>query len=314
MSLQDLTSEPIFIAALIAGGVFLFVVVVMSLVQSRVSISRRVSTIEGERRGRTSLGQREQREGLRFQEMAGKWLAPGTTAEISDVRRQLVQAGYFAPSAVYVFYTIRMLIALGLAATVPIVLPLFVQDPPVLAVAVLVPVAGLIGLIVPSVGLDWLRSGMRTKYRNAFPDFTDLTVVCIEAGQSIQGALDRVSRETAQFCPQLGVNLHLMNLEMRAGRTLSEGLDGLYNRVGIEEVKSLALLLKQSEELGSSIAVTLRVFSDEMRDKRLMRAEAKAYALPVKLTLPLGIFIFPVILLVILTPVMIRIFGVFGTS
>ena len=88
---------------------------------------------------------------------------------------------------------------------------------------------------------------------------------------------------------------------------MTEALDGLSERLGIEEVKSLKVMLKQSEELGASIAATLRVYSDEMRDKRLMRAEAKAHALPVKLTLPLGVFIFPVILLVIMVPLIVRI-------
>jgi tight adherence protein C len=92
---------------------------------------------------------------------------------------------------------------------------------------------------------------------------------------------------------------------------LTEALDGLADRLGIEEVQSLRLLLKQSEELGASIATSLRVFSDEMRDKRLMRAETKAHALPVKMTLPLGLFIFPVILLVIMLPVVIRIKNAF---
>ena len=148
---------------------------------------------------------------------------------------------------------------------------------------------------------------MRTVYRNAFPDFIDLLVVCIEAGQSLQGALDRVSREVATYSPALSANLRIASLEVRAGIRLSDAISNLYTRVGIEEVKSLGLLLKQSEDLGTSIATSLRVFSDEMRDKRLMRAETKAHALPVKMTLPLGFFIFPVILMVIMLPVIIRI-------
>ncbi len=166
--------------------------------------------------------------------------------------------------------------------------------------------AGGIGFIGPSVWLDWRKNFMRSRYRNAFPDFMDLVVVCVESGQSLPGAIDRVSHEIVQFSPQLGANLHLVSLELRAGRTLVDSLSALHERVDIDEVRSLQILLKQSEELGASIAATLRIFSEEMREKRLMRAEAKAHALPVKMTIPLGLFIFPVIMMVILVPVIIR--------
>ncbi len=171
--------------------------------------------------------------------------------------------------------------------------------------------AAALGLVLPPVLLDVRIRHMRDKYRRMFPDFMDLLIVCIESGQSLPSALDRVGREMNDFCPELGANLHLLNLELRAGSTMAGALDSLYGRLGIEEVQSLAILLKQSEELGVSIADTLRVYGDEMRDKRLSRAEARANALPVKMTIPLGFFIFPVILLVILTPVVIRIKNAF---
>jgi tight adherence protein C len=171
--------------------------------------------------------------------------------------------------------------------------------------------AALLGLILPSIALDFRIRYMREKYRRVFPDLMDLLVVCIESGQSLPSALDRVGREIIGLCPELGANLHLLNLELRAGSTIADALSSLHARLGIEEVRSLAVLLKQSEELGVSIADTLRVYADEMRDKRLSRAEARANALPVKMTIPLGLFIFPVILLVILTPIVIRIKSAF---
>ena len=98
----------------------------------------------------------------------------------------------------------------------------------------------------------------------------------------------------------------MTNLEIRAGRTMTDALEHLGDRLGIEEARSFATLIQQSAELGSSITEALRVYSDDMRHKRLSRAEEKAYSLPVKLSLPMMICIFPVLFVVILLPVVVR--------
>jgi tight adherence protein C len=120
-------------------------------------------------------------------------------------------------------------------------------------------------------------------------------------------AIERVSRELAPTYPFFGMCLQLASLELRAGRQLTEAFDNLSQRVGIEEAHNLGSLLKQSEELGTSLSEALRVYSDEMRDKRMARAEEKAHALPAKLSVPLMVFIFPMILVVILLPAFVRI-------
>ena len=99
----------------------------------------------------------------------------------------------------------------------------------------------------------------------------------------------------------------MTTLEMRAGRTLGEALEHFGDRLGLEEARSFATLLQQSEELGSSMTDALRVYSDEMRHKRMSRAEEKAYSLPARLSVPLMVCIFPVILIVIMLPVVVRV-------
>jgi tight adherence protein C len=106
--------------------------------------------------------------------------------------------------------------------------------------------------------------------------------------------------------PSLGANIHMATLEMRAGRTLSDALEHLGDRLGLEEARSFATLLQQSEELGSSMTDALRVYSDDMRHKRLSRAEEKAYSLPAKLSVPLVLCVFPVLVIVIMLPAYIR--------
>ena len=134
----------------------------------------------------------------------------------------------------------------------------------------------------------------------------DLLVVCAEAGLSMEAALDRVGRELSVSYPSLAANIYMTILELRAGRTLSEALENLGDRLGLKEARSFATLLQQSEELGASLTDALRVYSDDMRHQRLSRAEEKAYSLPAKLSVPLTLCVFPVVVLVIMLPVYVR--------
>ena len=143
--------------------------------------------------------------------------------------------------------------------------------------------------------------------REGFPDFIDLMIVCAEAGLGPGAAIDRLSREIAKTYPILGAHLYLASLEIRAGQ---QPAPGAFQLVAADRrskrPRPLASLLEQTEQLGTSVTDALRVYSDEMRERRLVRAEEKAHSLPAKLVLPLGLFVFPVILVVILLPAVIR--------
>jgi tight adherence protein C len=167
-------------------------------------------------------------------------------------------------------------------------------------------VGGIFGYFVPSLFLSRIIAVRTAEHRTGFPDFMDLLVVCADAGLSMEAALDRVGRELADSYRSLSANIHMATLEMRAGRTLSETLDHLADRLGLEEARSFATLLQQSEKLGSSLTEALRVYSDDMRHKRMSRAEEKAYSLPAKLAVPMMLCIFPVLFVVILLPVIVR--------
>ena len=160
-------------------------------------------------------------------------------------------------------------------------------------------------------GLDRRVRLIQEKHRQGFPEMLDLLVVCTEAGIGVEAAIDRVGRELTHLYPHLSTQIHLFNLELRAGRSFPDALDRFADNLGIEEARSFATLIQQSQELGTSLVDALRVYSDEMRDKRLARAEEKAHALPAKLVLPLGFCIFPVMLVVTMLPVILRISKVF---
>ena len=154
--------------------------------------------------------------------------------------------------------------------------------------------------------LDRRIATRRNEHRLGFPDFMDLLVVCADSGLSMEASLERVGRELGDTYPSLCANIHMTNLEIRAGRTMTEALEHFGDRLGLEEARAFATLIQQSAELGSSITEALRVYSDDMRHKRLSRAEEKAYSLPAKLSVPLTLCVFPVVIIVILLPVYVR--------
>jgi tight adherence protein C len=221
------------------------------------------------------------------------------------LRRRLTQAGYFEPRAAAYFFVARAALAIVLGFAVFLGLPMLGLSTGS-SFWLFVGTAGIAGYLAPSLYLDKRISKRRNEYQAGFPDFLDLLVVCADAGLAMEAALDRVGGELADSYPALCANLHFATLEIRAGRRMTEALEHLAERLGLEEARSFATLIQQSEELGSSITDALRVYSDDMRHKRLSRAEEKAYALPTKLAIPMMVCIFPVIFVVIMLPVAVR--------
>ena len=226
---------------------------------------------------------------------------------------RLIQAGYFNRDAKRVFNLIRILIT----ATVFVVswyvlvnLSLVISPYVELFFAALI---SAVGFILVSAVLDNMVKNNQIQYRRLFPDFMDLLIVCADSGMSIEAAIDRVAREFTQTQPKFGRHLSIISLEVRAGRPLHEALNNFSVRVKVDEARTLAVLFKQSQELGSSIIKTLRVFSKEMRQNRLLRAEEKANSLPVKMLFPMAGFMFPVNLLIVLVPIMMQLLKMMST-
>ncbi|HYY83616.1 MAG TPA: type II secretion system F family protein, partial [Beijerinckiaceae bacterium] len=170
---------------------------------------------------------------------------------------------------------------------------------------------GICGYFLPNMVLSRIINKRVLQHRMGFPDFMDLMVVCAEAGLTMEASIDRIARELVDGYPSLAENLYMASLEIRAGKPFTEALERLGKRLGIDEATMLATLLQQSAELGTSLSQSLRVYSDEMRHKRMSRAEEKAHALPSKLVIPLTLFVFPVLLVTLLYPAVIRVMGAF---
>jgi tight adherence protein C len=221
------------------------------------------------------------------------------------LRQRLIQAGIFDPRAVAVFFIGRAALAVALAAALMLLLPA-VMSKGGSAYWLLVIVGGIAGYISPSLYIDQRIKARTLEHRAGFPDFMDLLVVCADSGLSMEASLERVGRELGDSYPSLTANIHMANLEIRAGRPLKDALERFANRLALEEARAFATLINQSIDIGSSITDALRVYSDDMRHKRLSHAEEKAYALPAKLSVPMMVCIFPVIFVVILLPVFVK--------
>ena len=265
----------------------------------------RVGLDDGSGEGRRSLRYSGLKAAQKLIDYTTKHYSSVDSKDMKLLRRRLMQAGIYDPRGVGYFFFARVSMAIGLTIAAFFVLPILNMDGKA-SFWMFLMVAGVGGYLAPSLYLDHLIAGKRLEHQAGFPDLMDLLVVCGDAGLAIEAALDRVGRELGDSYPSLAANIHMANLEIRAGRTLTEALEHLGDRLGLEEARSFAALIQQSDELGSSISNALRVYSEDMRHKRLSRAEEKAYSLPARLSVPMMVCIFPVLFIVILLPVIVR--------
>jgi tight adherence protein C len=272
---------------------------VMVAVRVRNSVKRRTTGIVDE-------NVRSSKRALRYSSRKAAQSILDYTNKHYSGRHIDLQAGIFEASAVAKFFIIRIVLAVGIATAIFFLIPIVRPTGGNSTFWLLVIAGGVFGYVGPSMYIDRRIKKRRQEHREGFPDFMDLLVVCADSGLPIEAALERVGREFGDAYPSLAANIHMTNLEIRAGRTLSDALDRFADRVGLEEVRAFVTLISQSIELGSNITQALRVYSDDMRHKRLSRAEEKAYALPAKLALPMMVCIFPVLFVVILLPVFVR--------
>jgi tight adherence protein C len=281
----------------------------MAFLRVRNSVKRRTSRImdEAERQGHAghSLRQSSVQAVTRLIEYTTKHYASANDGNMKVLRRRLVQAGIYDPRGVAFFFLARTALAIGLAVVMFLVLPALIRTGTSFFWMMVI-VGGIAGYVGPSMYIDRRIAARKLEHRSGFPDFMDLLVVCADSGLSMEASLERVGRELGDSYPSLTANIHMTNLEIRAGRPLKDALERFADRLALDEARSFATLINQSLDLGSSITDAMRIYSDDMRHKRLSLAEEKAYALPAKLAVPMMVCIFPVLFVVILLPVFVH--------
>jgi len=203
----------------------------------------------------------------------GNHLTLPNASEITRLRFQLAQAGYYNPDAVKNFIAAKMICLIAPQFIILITWNL-ISNKVGTSWAIFITLSfAILGLWGPSYFLNWKKNRRTDQCRKGFPDMMDLLVACLEAGLGLDAALIRVSEEIQARHPVLYTNLEIMNLEIRTGRLRHEAM-------------MITIMLKQAEDMGSSIGAALRAFSDDMRAKRMLKAEEKAMALSAKLTVP----------------------------
>jgi tight adherence protein C len=306
-TLHDKDSLLMALLVFLAAGTLAFAT--MAFVRVRGAVKRRTVRVmdEGDRSGnpKRSLRYSSRQAAARLLEVTTKHYAASNSDNMKVLRTRLIQAGVYDPRAVAFFFIGRAALAVMLAAAVFVILPLIFPGKSTF-LWLMVIAGGVAGYVGPSIYIDRRIAARKQEHRSGFPDFMDLLVVCADSGLSMEASLERVGRELGDSYPSLTANIHMTNLEIRAGRALKDALERFAERLALDEARAFATLINQSIDLGSSITDALRVYSEDMRHARLSRAEEKAYALPAKLALPMMICIFPVLFVVILLPVFVR--------
>jgi tight adherence protein C len=226
---------------------------------------------------------------------------PRSPAEMSRQERKLVQAGYRRKDAVMLLsgshIAVILLLLLIFAATG------YLYRQPIISLTMSL----LLGAALPDL---WLRRAIRQRQESlqfALPDAMDLAVIAVEAGLGLDQALLRVGDEIYVAHPALADELRLRNLEINMGRSRTDALRNFADRTGVEDIKALVAILIQTDRFGTSVGQALRTFSDSLRVKRRQRAEEQAAKLAIKMVVPMVLFIFPGVFIVILGPAFIAI-------
>ena len=236
----------------------------------------------------------------------GKILPAPSTEKASRTKVLMLRAGYRSPEALLAMRGVKLIFPIAALAGVyfsglyrinAFLLPL---------------IAFALGYLLPDMWLTWRVSVRQRKLRRALPDALDLLVICVEAGLGLDQAIMKVSQDMKIAHPELSEELQFVNLEMRIGKTRVDALRELARRTGLDDIKALVAMLIQTERFGTSIAQSLRVYSDDMRLKRRQRAEEMSAKTSVKMVPPLVFFIFPALMVVILGPAIITLIHQLG--
>jgi tight adherence protein C len=270
---------------------------------------RRVLNPNAARPDASALSRQQDLFQAKFAEAAkrlGKSLKPSDEVALGKLRLTLLNAGFRNENAVTIFYGIKVLAMLAcLAIATPLVLTKVGLTQTGLCYIL---IGGAIGFYVPGVVVDRMKKKRAESIFLGLPDALDLMVVCVEAGLGLDLAMRRVTTELATSCPILCEEFGIANFQSQMGRPRKDVLRDLGIRTGVEDMRSVAAVVIQAEKFGSSIGSALRVLSDTMRLKRRQLAEERAAKTAVKIMIPLVLFIFPGVFVVLVGPAGIQIY------
>ncbi|WP_415183519.1 type II secretion system F family protein [Phaeovulum sp.] len=232
------------------------------------------------------------------------FLEPQNEEEMSASRLHLTRAGYRGRNAVRTFHAVQfalglVMLVLGVAYTI---FASATGEVSGLQMVLFVLLPGCVGYYMPKYWVDSRVKSRTAEIQNGFPDSLDMLLVCVEAGQSLDQGIIRVSKELRGGYPALAEEYETVSHEIKAGKEKSAVLRAFGDRSGVQDVASFVTVMIQSQQFGTSIAEALRVYAAEMRDKRVMRAEEAANKIPTKMTLGTMMFTVPPLLVILVGP------------
>lgn len=319
---RTLTDPGNLIAAAVAIIVFATILTIALPMLSKGSLDKRMKSVaerrdELKRRSRQAMA-RDKEGNLRhvdegfFKKVVDK-LNLKTLLEDPKVVDQMAQAGFRGPKPITTFYFFRMTMPFILALVAGLYIYM-INDFGLSATSKLcaVVVAFVVGFYAPNLYVANTASKRRTNIMGAFPDALDLLLICVEAGMSIEAAIQKVSVEIGGSSIELAEELSLLTAELSYLPERRMAYEGLARRTNHPGVKSVAIAMIQAEKYGTPLGTALRVMAKENRDMRLSAAEKKAAALPAQLTVPMILFFLPVLFVAILGPAIIKVQTILG--
>jgi tight adherence protein C len=231
---------------------------------------------------------------------------PASPSEVSKTRLWLIQAGYRNAQHVTIYRGLRVLFAVLAFLSVFIVTGF---NSPMLLLGLTA-----FGFFIPRFLLKRKLQERQRRLRLGLPDALDLTVICVEAGLSLDQAMMRVGEDLRTAHPELSGEFHLFDLETRAGKPRVEALRNLAERTGVDDIRALVGTLIQTDRFGTSVAQALRVHSDSLRTERRQRAEEQAAKTTVKMIIPLVLFVMPSLIFVTVGPAVIQLLHIFAPA
>lgn len=232
------------------------------------------------------------------------FLEPQNKEEFSAVKLKLLQAGYHSKNAVRMYTFVQFTLGiLGLVIGAAVAVIKLSQGPvETQNLALMIMMPALVGYMGPKYWVTRRQSARIAAITEGFPDSLDMLLVCVEAGQSLDQSILRVSQELRSGFPDLSYEFEVVSNELKAGKDKTSVLKDLSERVGVGDIRSFVTVLIQSQQFGTSISDALRVYGAEMRDKRVMRAEEAANKLPTKMTLATMMLTLPPLMIILVGP------------
>lgn len=243
--------------------------------------------------------------------IAIKPVMPKDESQVSMLRIKLSNAGFRRENASTLFLASKTVVAIGAASIA--LLWMTTTGHPMLDIMVWVCGAGGVGFMMPNLWLAMATRQRGLKIRHGLPDSMDLLVISVESGLALDAAIQRVGDEMSNVHPELAEEMQLVTHESQMGIPRSEALENMAMRTGVPEIKSFVAIISQAEKFGTSVAKALRNQANSLRVKRRQAAEEAAQKTTVKLMLPLIMFIFPAIFVVLVGPAVIKMMGTFKT-